>query len=114
MSRAEERRRDWIAAQREKINSNGYRHETTVSVRTTVEAQELMAAPDPQPAPLDHAPSGSVGVIQYVGSVRERLEREAARKREEKTAATTPSAGANNWLAYNERYRAEHSEYPRN
>jgi DNA-directed RNA polymerase specialized sigma24 family protein len=110
--RDEERRRAIAAAQKEPLNRNGYRRDQSpLSRRTAAEVSQTMAAPDPESAPPDHAPSATTRHVVYSGNVRERLERAAAKRREEQSAPVTQSAARH--LAYAEAYRAIHGEYPR-
>jgi hypothetical protein len=117
MTRAEERRQAWVDAQSEKINSNGMRRDQSpLSTRTAAEINQTMNATECEPAPRDHSTAaGCAGVIQFRLSVRERAERAEALKRDEAAPKPAPQqGGAIDWAAYNERYRAEHGEYPQN
>jgi hypothetical protein len=117
VSRAEERRKAWLAAaQSEKINQNGmHRNQSPASTRAVAEAAQTMKHEDPEPAPRDHTVAAGCCSVEYRGSVRDRLERVVEQKRDESEVAPTPqSASAKAWNDYNETYRAKYGHYPSN
>jgi len=112
MTRAEKRRRDFLAAQTEKINLNGMPQESSpASTRTAAEVSRTAAQPDTAPVSSDHAPSAVVGVVHYHTSVRDRLAIKEATKPAQKPA-TPQDADAAAWLKWNEAYRAKYGHYP--
>jgi hypothetical protein len=114
--RDQERARAKKEAENELLNKNGmHRDQSPASTRSVAEAKQTVAQPDPEPAPRDHSTVAGTTAVQYGGSVRDRLERTIATKRDEKpTRAVAQDADAQAWLKYNEEYRAKHGCYPPN
>lgn len=113
--RDDERRKAWLEAQKEPLNTNGMRRDQpTTSTRITETAQRILAEPDPEPT-LRPATLAGTSHVQYVGSVRERLELDQAKKREEKKktpAQLKAEADAASWSDYNEAWRKKYGKYP--
>jgi hypothetical protein len=114
--REEERRRAKAAAELEPMNRNGmHRDQSPASTRNVAEAAQVAAQPDPEPVGRDHTTVAGTSHVLYGGSVRDRIESTAAKKRDEKpTPIVVQDANAQAWSKYNEEYRAKYGSYPPN
>ena len=75
MTRAEERRRAWLDAQREPLNRNTFNETASPpSTRAASDAQQTIAQPDPEAQVRDHSVAAGCAAVQYGSSVRSRLE----------------------------------------